>query len=256
MKNVKMLLFGLIIGLFLAPAAWALPTVDLQEWAFKLNGTIYDSFINAPTDLPVSFDISDFDFPTGLGTVKAAFTAPGTYDLASFFDHEMNQFVNGFMDEFGAQVGTRPTGLSFQMETPNDVYYNWFEPFDSTHPLQNAVEFGPAQDGTGLPPGVQTPNDQSMALGWNFTLAAGEIGLVTFTVGFAAPSGFYLQQSDPGFVGTGPDDPSADPGSIYFSSDLNVQPAGVPEPSAILLLVAGLVSLGMGKCRLLKGGVL
>ena len=52
MKNSKipLLLFGLMIGLSLSPAAWALPSVDLQEWAFKLNGTIYDSFINAPTD--------------------------------------------------------------------------------------------------------------------------------------------------------------------------------------------------------------
>ena len=112
-----------------------------------------------------------YDFATGLGTVRATFAAPGAYSFASFFDHQMNQSVNGFMDEFGAQVGTRPAGLSFQMETPNDVYYNWFEPFDSTHPLQNAVKFGPAQDGTGLPLGVQTPNDQSMALGWNFTFS-------------------------------------------------------------------------------------
>lgn len=259
MKKTKFLLLGAALSFSGAAVAWATPTVDLQEWGFNINGTIYDNQVygHTPGDLPVNFNTAGFDFNTGLGTITATFTTPGTYALVGFFDHEMNQLVNGWMDETSAQVGMRPTGLSFQSETPDDVRNKWFY---NGAPLQNAVEFGPAQDGTGLPGGAQTANDISMAIGWNFTLATGETGVVTFTVSDAALPGFYLLQSDPGFVGTGLDDPSADPGSIYFTSNLEVEGGGggggepggmIPEPSTIILVVSGLASIIIGKRRLL-----
>lgn len=256
MKKTKFLLLTFVLTLFGAAVAWATPTVDLQEWGFNINGTIYDNQVYGHTsaDLPVNFNTSGFDFVTGIGTITATFTTPGTYAVVGFFDHEMNQSVNGWMDETSAQVGLRPTGLSFQSETPNDVRNKWFY---NGAPLQNAVEFGPAQDGMGLPGGAQTPNDIAMAIGWNFILAAGETGLVTFTVSNAATLGFYLQQSDPSFVGTGLADPSADPGSIYFTSNLDMDGGGgpqevIPEPSTILLFVSGLALIVVGKRRLLR----
>jgi hypothetical protein len=250
MRKAKFIAVAFVVSLLCTSASWAVPTVDLQEWGFNINGYHYDNVVygDDPSVLPGNFNTSGFDFGTGLGTISVSFSAPGNYALAAFFDHEMNQFVNGWMDELSAQAGTRPAGLSFQSETPNDVRDRWFWPFDYGVPLQNAVEFGPAEDGSGLPGGAQTANDISMAIGWNFILDPGEIGMVTFDVTRIAPTGFYLEQKDIGFTGF----PGADPGSIYFTSVLNIRTSSVPEPSTMLLLAAGLVSIIMGKRHMFK----
>jgi len=232
------------------------PVVDLQEWGFNINGTIFDNLNgNTVGDLPAYVNTSGFDFITGLGTVKVTLSAPGTYAVAAMFDHEMNQNINGFTEELASQKGYRASGQSFQMETPGDVY-NWFSAFTSVNPLENAVEFGPAEDGSGNP--IQDPNDQSMALGQIFDLAAGQTGVLTFTVGTVAPgSGMYLEQFDVGFAGSGiPGDDSADPGSIYFSSNFTTGSTSVPEPATLILLLVGLASIVMGKTRRFKGGAL
>ena len=248
-KNV--LLFTLLLSLPAASIGWALPVVDLQEWGFNVNGVVYDNLNgDAVADLPAFFNTSAFDFNTGLGTVTATLDTPGTYAIAAFFDHEMNQTVNGFDNELGQQVGTRAPGQSFQMETPGDLY-TWFAAFNATTPLENAVEFGPAQDGSGSP--IQDPVDQAMALGHIFDVVAGQTMVLSFVVGPNAPAtGMYLQQFDPGFAGSGlPGDPSADAGSIFFSSDLSPQgtppTAPVPEPGTMLYFLTGLLSAGASR---------
>jgi hypothetical protein len=252
MKRIYVCLFVCLFVFCWALPAMAVPAVDLQEWGFNVNGTIIDNLNgDAVTDLPAYVNYSGFDFNTGLGTVTVTFSAPGTYAIAVMFDHEMNQTINGFMDEYASQTGFRVTGQSFQMETPLDVY-DYFSAFNAITPLENAVEFGPAQDGSGNP--IQDPNDQSMALGQIFDLVAGQTGVLTFTVDRAAPaSGMYLQQFDQGFQGTGlPGDPSADPGSIYFSSNLTVRNESVPEPSTLVLVLEGLAFVIIGKKRLFR----
>jgi hypothetical protein len=252
MKRIYVCMFACLLLFCLAPPAMAVPVVDLQEWGFNVNGTIIDNLNgNAVTDLPAYFNYSGFDFNTGLGTVTVTFSAPGIYAIAAMFDHEMNQTINGFTDEYASQTGLRAAGQSFQMETPLDVY-NFFSAFNATTPLENAVEFGPAEDGSGNP--IQNPSDQSMALGQIFDLVAGQTGVLTFTVGRDVPaSGMYLQQFDQGFAGSGlPGDPSADPGSIYFSSNLTTETASVPEPETLVLVLTGLASVVMWKNRLFR----
>src|SRR5262245_57246516 len=81
--------------------------VNLFEWGFNVNGTVYDSFVQAPGDLPSTFDTSQFNFTTGLGTIAMTF-APGTagdYQISAFFDHEIAVTSNTSFNEFGATSG-------------------------------------------------------------------------------------------------------------------------------------------------------
>jgi hypothetical protein len=86
------------------------------------------------------------------------------------------------------------------------------------------------------------PDDVSMAMGWDFTLASDETATVDYLLSLIAPaSGFYLTHTDP--------DSQA---SIYFSSSLSIRGGGdpppIPEPTTLLLVGIGLVGVaGFGR---------
>jgi hypothetical protein len=105
--------------------------------------------------------------------------------------------------------------------------------------LDNQI-FYDAFDGQSL----LAPDDVSMALAWDFTLDTDETALISFDLSdTAAPSGFYLTQTDP--------DSNS---SIYFSSTLDISststpPNPVPAPAPLGLLAAGALAWGLNRRR-------
>jgi len=81
-------LLGLSIG-GVANAA----TIDLYEWAYNQDGTITD---NAPF--------------SGLGTKSFTVSGAGTHNFIAYFDHEIDELVNTFFNEYGIVHGTAAAG--------------------------------------------------------------------------------------------------------------------------------------------------
>jgi hypothetical protein len=237
---MKQKILARIIGTCLTMAAFQAQAMSttLTEYAFNVDGTVTDSFYDPMPSTPA------FDTSTGLGTVTFTFSA-GNHSVLAFFDHEINLLTTGLLPEFGAATGTLASGQSWQIDEPfygnlgyfGNIYSNF-----KNNALNNSN-------------GIPTGDDASMALGWNFTVAAGYTATVQFVVDALTPrSGFYLTQTD----GTGTVDVNGawDPttfqkgtDSIYLSSSLNFStcPTGgcnqTPEPRLAWLLLPALAGL-------------
>ena len=201
-----------------APAGAA--TVSLFDWAFNIDGTL-TAF---PDPVPPSVNAAGFDFTTGLGTLAITVNGAGVHRAGTFVDHDIDVGVNSFFNEFGAVSGTPSAGLSWEIDEPGFVFGDIFTNFSA----------GALDNTNGVPAG--SPDDVSMALLWDFILAAGESATVTFSVSETAPaSGFFLSQTDPDSAAT-----------IYMSTSLSItgQPSpGVSAPSSLVLVVAGLTGV-------------
>jgi hypothetical protein len=206
--------------------------IELYDWGFNVNGSCY--LQSEGSVLPSCFNSIGFDWSQGLGTIDINFAGNGAgeYQLLGFFDHEIDQNINNFTNEYGEVIGYKPENLVWEIDepgyrsvNPGDIYWNFID--------------GTLDNANGVP--ENAPYDVSMALGWNFTLAANETAHITFTVGSNAPEqGFYLSQIDPQSLS------NCDPtGQIFFSSNIHIENtmASVPEPSACGMVILGLIGL-------------
>lgn len=221
MKRLKRIA-GLVVGLWLVGAVpVGAVEVALFETLANLNGAIV-----APGDpLPLGFamDVSGFDFATGLGTMSIRFSpgAAGSYYIAGFFDHEIDEAGNTFFNEAGWAIGTPQAGQSWEVDEPGyafgDIYDNLL-----AGTLDDQVFDG----------FVDLVDDVAMAMGWDFTLASDlEFAIVDFILSDTAPtSGFYLVHQDPDSQY-----------NLYFSSTLDI--GAIPEPGTLLLLGGGFAGL-------------
>jgi hypothetical protein len=213
------LLFGLA-----APNVRA-ATIGLFEYAFNLDGTV------GIFDVDPRINFSSFDIVSGLGTVTVTMTGAGSHYVSAFVDHDIDESINTYYNEYGAIIGEPVAGQSWEIDKPGwglsgDIYDNFTA--------------GTLDNSNGVP--VSSPDDVSMAMGWDFMLAAGETATIKFLFGVTAPGGgFYLAQTDP--------DSAA---SIYFSSSNVIGDGGgpvVPEPSTMILLLSGLGVVAAARFR-------
>lgn len=222
MKKLGFVLCSMLLLVCAAPTASA-ATITLFDFGFNVDGDIF------AMSFPATSDKSGFDETTGLGTVILTVTGVGAHNVIGFFDHEIDEDINTFFNEYGIG-GTPAAGQSWEIDEPGWVYGDIYDNF-----LAGALD-----NSNGVPD--TAPDDVSMAMGWNFFLNAGETANIIFNISTTQPRPFFLTQVDP--------DSQV---SIFLSSRTVVtggggQP-GVPEPSTVVLLISGLGLLAAARFR-------
>ena len=221
---VRDLLFVCLLLTILCSSAQG-AMINLFEWGLNTGGSLF-----LPGDsLPTSVDDRGFDFTTGLGALSITVNTPGNHRVAFFVDHEIDESMNTFFNEFGDASGTPVNGQSWEIDEPgfHPPFGNIFANFET-----NSLD-----DSNGVSSGSE--NDVSMALGFDFSTQPGDSASVTWILSEVAPSnGFFLSHTDP--------DSDA---SIFFSGSLDVNGNPVPEPSTYLLVGMGLVGLAAYRKR-------
>ncbi len=232
---MKIKLLSLIIagGFALSSAGQADAATALFEGHVNIDGGLTD-IINGP--LPPGVNLGGFDTLTGLGFITLTVTGSGSHFAGLYLDLEIEEPSNTFFNEVGSTSGTRDGRQSWEIDEPGfagppdgpgDIFDN-FSGSDATlgSLLDNSVFDA-----------VASPNDVAAALGWDFTLAAGETATVSFTSSQTAPTGgFYLVHTDP--------DSNE---SVYYSSTLRITGGGTPTPEGgQSLTLLGLAVIAMG----------
>lgn len=181
---------------------------DIALFDFALN---QDGLLTVPpASLPPG---SMFDTTSGLGSIRIEAGGVGTHSVLLFVDHDISEAINSYTNELAMTLGTRPAGLSWEIDEPGFVFGD----------IYNNLLRGTLDNSNGL----DVPQDVSMALGWSFMLSGSEHAFIDFLLSDIEPGGFYLRHYDP------------DSGeSLYFTSSITI----VPE-SYLNLWLAGLLWL-------------
>jgi hypothetical protein len=198
-----------LITAFQASAA----AVTLAEYAFNIDGVAPA----APGGLGGSFDYS-----TGLGTITLSVTGAGNHYVGLFLDHDIDDQINTFFNEYGDVTNSPDARLSWEIDEPGWVFGDIY-----THFVASALDGSNGVPSTG-------PDDVSLALAWSFNLGAGDTAYISFAASQTAPGGgFYLTQTDPNSQS-----------SVYLASGLRIANGGtqVPEPASMALVAVGLMA--------------
>ena len=211
------------IAAFGLMTASANATPALFQLDANIDGTVtLDTGFNGA---PAEMDDSLFNYGTGLGDIKITLTSAvngvGTHYVGLLFDHDFDEPLNTFFNEYGEAVDTGlvATGQSWEIDEPGAAFGNIIDNFDISS-LDNT---------NSVPIGLE--DDVSMAMAFDFSLAVDQIAMIMFSVSETAPTGgFYLAHTDP----------DSDE-SIYLVSSLDIRTVQVPEPGTLALLGLGLM---------------
>ncbi|MBK7815498.1 MAG: PEP-CTERM sorting domain-containing protein [Rhodocyclaceae bacterium] len=216
MKKLPVTLLALAANAMCVSGASA-TDFNLFDWATYKDGTV----VTQPGSPVIPGLASIFDL---------IFTTAGTHTAIGFVDVEIDESINTFFNEFGETSGSLPAVQSWEIDEPEYVFGDIWTNFSSG-----------VLDNTNAVPDT-SPDDVSMALGWDFTLDPGYTAKASYFLSAAAPSsGFYLTHTDP--------DSDA---SLYFYSTLSITPNcqpgtpgcnPIPEPSMAWLFAPALAGL-------------
>lgn len=215
MKGLRRFILAGAAGLMTALQASA-ADITLFDYAFNIDGSV------TAQAAPAGVNLAAFDTTTGLGSISVSLAGAGSHYVALFVDHEIDETINTFFNEFGATSAAAPgSGQSWEIDEPGYVFGDIFTNFSAS-----------ALDGGNGVPGSAV-DDVSMAMGWDFNLAAGQTATISFLISTSAPvGGFYLQQTDP----------DSNDATFYLSSFLRIGQGGqAPEPTPLLLVGLGLL---------------
>lgn len=263
-KKIFILFVSIFISVGMTTGASG-ATIALFDWGLRVNAEKFSSGFfpgaNVPGDLAGAteavYDITGFDFGTGLGTIKVTVNSAGNYSVINYLDLDIDETDPGdpsddtyynYYDEWGSAHGTPDAQQRWEIDEPGfgtpalgteGVAYTGdiFDNFDNPFSLDKEVNYD-SNDAQFL----EYPDDVAMAISWDFSLGANEIAEILFVVQEVAPTGgiFYLEQNDPADKFTGSD-------SVYYYSTLDIKP--VPEPSTVIMLGLGLLGLGLVAIR-------
>ena len=241
--------------LAMAPAMFA----DVTDYLFNVNGNSYCPALSsvvacsnlgglaAVPGLSSSLDTSSGG--TGLGTITLTYNpGPGKY-LVDFWLFE--QLSQPGYNEYGNTGGAPAAGQSWQVDVP-DYDYNSSDPNFGSLPADAGTVVANTLAGTLSNTNYVTGNNSqyllgcsgdptcndyvSMAMGFNFTLAANQEEIVTFNVSTTMPrSGFYLEQVHPV---DGANSTEVDYFLTGTATPEKIGGGGVPEPGTGLLVAA------------------
>ncbi|NOQ65172.1 MAG: hypothetical protein GQ582_11735 [Methyloprofundus sp.] len=205
-------------------------SIALFDYGFNI-----DSNITLLGDtLPAEINASGFDFTTGLGSISINLSGAGTHTVDAFFDHDIDTGNNTHFNETAFSNGVAIAGQSWEMDEPGYVNGDIYDNFQDSL-LDNGI-------GTSIYGNTSFPEDVSMAMGWDFLLAANETALINLLLSDTAPTGgFFLIHSD-----------SESDNSIYLSSSLSI--TAVPVTDSLWLMISGLLGLVTVKRKALRGG--
>ena len=250
--NTKILLWPAAALLAMSSlSAQAVPTItpptaptSLFEFDVNIDGVSSYVWLLGPGDpLPLNMSDAGFDYNTGLGTLTATITGAGSHNFDAFFDHDIS---NDPFNETGATSGTPSAGQSWEIDEPagGDIFDNF--------------EFSTLDNSIGVP----DMEDVSMAMGFDFDLAANEMAQIVLEITedvLPTIDDFYLMQENWVTAGVNRTLYLAGTLDIICTSQCGQGPGGpgdgtgnngkVPEPSMLMLMSLGLAGMVASRRR-------
>jgi hypothetical protein len=242
MRKLNLAVLGLAVLACALPRA-AFADIVLQESNINVNGTQYYDTFSVP-----GLNSAGYNQTTGLGSLTLTYNpGPGSYYVTAYFNISLSV---PFFNEYGSVSGSPVAGQSWQIDDP--IYGTIFanaqaNTLDDTNHIPGTVDNYLGECASVYAPGCANSNDQvSWAMGFNFTLGAGQEEVISLLQSQTAPSGgFYLEQIHP------IDPNNSSPVYAYFSGSATTQPitTRTPEPGTWMLLITGLCLLVLPKLR-------
>ncbi len=224
--------FGLLLTLGSLSPMLA-DTTSLQSILTNVDGTTQTDY--------TGYNTGGFNETTGIGTLTYTFNpGPGSSFFDVFFDHQLNL---PYFNEFGTVNGSPAAGQSYEIgdsdvtnSNPNDTYVH-----TQNNALDNSNHLpGQTSNFGGACAGATCNGDFAAAMGFSFTLVAGQQEVITLNVSHTNPGGFSLEDTHP-VDGTNPTALNLFISGSAVSEPIGV--SGVPEPTTTVFLGIGLAVL-------------